>query len=219
MFFGILNDGFIEILSFAGVTFITSLSAATDGSNDVSYTLVSTLWLSILNTSTLYLALVLPDLWSKCPLNPVLKFKSTLVCLSDEYTLKVFSIPLYPFTAFDVCSANVPSLSNHATLSNDSFVFVARVLTSDRNNIYLLFLSNDCSPIYAAARSPKIFIVSTGNTPLSVTLAIANFPALPSSCFTAFQPPNSVISATLPAVTLFSAPKVFISCTFLLFSI
>ena len=60
-----------------------------------------------------------------------------------------------------------------------------------------------------------VLTVSIGNTPASVFLAIANLPLSP----TAFHPPNSLISLTLPLSTFRAFPKVSISCTFLLFSI
>ena len=94
---------------------------------------------------------------------------------------------------------------------------VACVLTSDRNNIYLLFLSIDCSPIQAVLLGPTVLIVSIGRTPLSVALATTNFPALPSAWFTAFQPPNSVISFTFPASTPVVAPTPSILLIFVLF--
>ena len=94
---------------------------------------------------------------------------------------------------------------------------VACVLTSDRNNIYLLFLSTDCSPIQAVLFCPTVLIVSIGKTPLSVALATTNFPALPSAWFTAFQPPNSVISFTFPASTPVVAPTPSILLIFVLF--
>ena len=94
---------------------------------------------------------------------------------------------------------------------------VACVLTSDRNNIYLLFLSTDCSPIQAVLFAPTVLIVSIGKTPLSVALATTNFPALPSAWFTAFQPPNSVISFTFPASTPVVAPTPSILLIFVLF--
>ena len=94
---------------------------------------------------------------------------------------------------------------------------VACVLTSDRNNIYLLFLSIDCSPIQAVLLPPTVLIVSIGKTPLSVVLATTNFPALPSAWFTAFQPPNSVTSFTFPASTPVVAPTPSILLIFVLF--
>ena len=94
---------------------------------------------------------------------------------------------------------------------------VACVLTSDRNNIYLLFLSTDCSPIQAVLFCPTVLIVSIGKTPLSVALATTNFPALSSAWFTAFQPPNSVISFTFPASTPVVAPTPSILLIFVLF--
>ena len=94
---------------------------------------------------------------------------------------------------------------------------VACVLTSDRNNIYLLFLSTDCSPIQAVLFAPTVLIVSIGKTPLSVALATTNFPAFPSAWFTAFQPPNSVISFTFPASTPVVAPTPSILLIFVLF--
>ena len=94
---------------------------------------------------------------------------------------------------------------------------VACVLTSDRNNIYLLFLSTDCSPIQAVLFCPTVLIVSIGKTPLSVALATTNFPALLSAWFTAFQPPNSVISFTFPASTPVVAPTPSILLIFVLF--
>ena len=60
-----------------------------------------------------------------------------------------------------------------------------------------------------------VLTVSIGNTPASVFLAIANLPVSP----TAFHPPNSLISLTLPFSTFRAFPKVSISWTFLLFSI
>ena len=60
-----------------------------------------------------------------------------------------------------------------------------------------------------------VLTVSIGNTPASVFLAIANLPVSP----TAFHPPNSLISVTLPFSTFRAFPKVSISWTFLLFSI
>ena len=80
--------------------------------------------------------------------------------------------------------------------------------------MYLLLLSNDCSSIQALLL-PGTFMVSIGKTPLSVAFAIANFPFSP----TAFQPPNSVISFTVPGSTFCSSPRASISFTFLLFSI
>ena len=60
-----------------------------------------------------------------------------------------------------------------------------------------------------------VLTVSIGNTPASVFLAIANLPVSP----TAFHPPNSLISVTLPFSTFRAFPKVSISWTFLLFLI
>ena len=60
-----------------------------------------------------------------------------------------------------------------------------------------------------------VLTVSIGNTPASVFLAIANLPLSP----TAFHPPNSLISVTLPFSTFRAFPKVSISWIFLLFSI
>ena len=61
-----------------------------------------------------------------------------------------------------------------------------------------------------------VLIVSTGNTSRSVFLAIANLPCCPSED-TALQPPNSVISFTLPASTPVVAPTSSILLTLVLF--
>ena len=58
--------------------------------------------------------------------------------------------------------------------------------------------------------------VSIGNTPLSVFLAIANFPGFPSAA-TAFQPPNSSISRTCPLATFLAFPSSSIFWIFSLF--
>ena len=58
--------------------------------------------------------------------------------------------------------------------------------------------------------------VSIGNTPLSVFLAIANFPGFPSAA-TAFQPPNSLISRTCPLATFLAFPSSSIFWIFSLF--
>ena len=63
-----------------------------------------------------------------------------------------------------------------------------------------------------------MFIVSSGNTSSAVFLAMANVPACPSAWFTAFQPPNSLISATLPTATPLESPIAFIFWIFELFS-
>ena len=61
-----------------------------------------------------------------------------------------------------------------------------------------------------------VLIVSTENTSRSVFLAIANLPCCPSED-TALQPPNSVISFTLPASTPVVAPTSSILLTLVLF--
>ena len=74
-------------------------------------------------------------------------------------------------------------------------------------------LSNACSRNQTVSLSVEL-IVSRGYTPSSVLLAMAKTP--PS---TAFQPPNSLISFTVPFSTCLLSPKAFISlASFVLFS-
>ena len=77
----------------------------------------------------------------------------------------------------------------------------------------------DCSNTHVTydlvLSAQTVLTVSIGNTPASVFLAIANLPLSP----TAFHPPNSWISLTLPFLTFRAFPKVSISWIFLLFSI
>ena len=130
--------------------------------------------------------------------------------------MNVFSIPSNPFVPLAAHAPLAPPSpeGTYFEPSKASSVELAFVRTLERNNMYLLLLSNDCSSIQALLLLGT-FMVSIGKTPLSVAFAIANFPFSP----TAFQPPNSVISFTVPGSTFCSSPRASISFTFLLFSI
>ena len=136
--------------------------------------------------------------------------------MSGVYDLNVFSIPSNHFVPLATTAPFGPPSpeDKYGFPSKASSFWLAFDLTFERKSIYLLFLSNDCSSIQAWFVL-GILIVSRGKTPLSVAFAIANFPFSP----TAFHPPNSVISFTVPGSTFFSSPRVFISFTFALFSI